>query len=960
MADQAAILVNKKVVKLNGLSNLRYLYKEGYLYGFTVEATGVKYIHLVEKDARKSTLEMFQQSIPAGYYSENAFFQYNKDNDIKALLDTKYDGNFVQAQINDLINVKKIQLFSPYIEPSFEFGNYITYTITYNNQMLFDNLGNIIVPSTPAPVVTSMNLGDLAKNFYSNNIHHINLGIDDVVKNKIAMSIASIAIYIDNIRSFIYPLFGNDVPEFLNLKNNQDAFWGTSIFGNITTYAEIVKYEEAIYNFFRKGYLNKIKIQEAKGYEKLYWLTLGMSVNSLSVLTSLNKISLLSWMQKNVRLGQSWFVLNDNEGLVIKIINSVTEDQADLFLEQLFLYSEINRDNLFERLTDEKGFLSDNNIDDSTFGIGEDNRYNFIMGLYAVWQISSYNPYQNDVYSETNLDHFTYNNELGCNPDIANNIFVDVFDLNPLKLNFDAKPISFNYQSTSSGGYFIDNFYFRSTNIKGDTSVSHWDNLGTDIRDFNNLNEAPQNKVLAFQKEYRKDGKDGLYGTYDYLQSVSLIDVNQSAAIKIAVVNGTGGTNSDVNNLIPIFVLKYIDDRNLSSNIETTVSYLIDVASLWFGGTALISKFRYIRKISPFTNAIIGGEVTGSQIAIRLYFTVATEAVNFTAASLSLYCKIITNPSNANAPWLISLKETLMWVEIFSGVGSMAAENMLKKKTKKLVDDFNANNNWPTEFTDDARGVEAQMTLQKISGVATDITNYTSDALVRLEKKFNLDYANFERNLYSLAEQQQIIAIGYNKGLTADEISGIIHQACRKRPVTMAQPISVLETRMVNFLERKRLRCPFTHPTRVEFEDYHDNWVQPTFDMFGLPNYNKTFGGSSVTSPTSFSPGIQDTDWTTYWRNEEEVNLFLERQKELYKEWGKLLGKDSQWAGKKIREMRNWYNKTGLMPKNAIIAIDNNNVTNLAAHLKSFPDQFKTDITPKLFGINNTSPAIKY
>jgi len=59
--------------------------------------------------------------------------------------------------------------------------------------------------------------------------------------------------------------------------------------------------------------------------------------------------------------------------------------------------------------------------------------------------------------------------------------------------------------------------------------------------------------------------------------------------------------------------------------------------------------------------------------------------------------------------------------------------------------------------------------------------------------------------------------------------------------------------------------------------------------------------------------------------------------------------------------MRNWYNKTGLMPKNAIIAIDNNNVvTNLEAHLKSFPPQFKTDLTPKLINYNNTSPAIKY
>jgi hypothetical protein len=214
--------------------------------------------------------------------------------------------------------------------------------------------------------------------------------------------------------------------------------------------------------------------------------------------------------------------------------------------------------------------------------------------------------------------------------------------------------------------------------------------------------------------------------------------------------------------------------------------------------------------------------------------------------------------------------------------------------------------------------------------------------------------------LYSVTEKEQIIAIGYSKGLSADEISGIIHQASRKRPITIIEPISVLETRMGNFLERKRLRCPFTHPSRVEFESYHDLYIAPTIEKFGLPEYNKSFGGSAVTSPTSFSPGLQDTDWTVYWRNEEEVYQFIEKQKKEYIKWGILRGEKNQWANDKIRKMENWYRKTGDIPKNTIISVNGNQVDNLQKYLEIFPPQFKTDLTPKLINVNNTSPAILY
>ncbi len=956
MADQGAILVSKVAVKLTGLSELVYSL-DGFLTGFTVTATGNKYIYLVEEDVIKSKLDMFQQTISKGYYTEDSFLEYRRTKNLSKL-SKEYD-HFISAEIEDIINVKKIKLSSPFDVEEFGFWEY--YSLIYQGHSLVDELGQIIKSVPYAPQKLDMELNSVAKKFYEKNIHHNSTATTNEEKYERALLIAKTAIYIHNINAKLFPLFSNvalNNTELNNLKIEQNNYWKTDVFQN-PSLNDIQAYFDSVYNFFRAGYINQKRIEEAKGYEKIYWLALCLSKNALKLLTALNKIALLSWMQVNVRIGQHWLFFNDNENLVLKIIDSITEEQADLFLDNLFKYSDITYDNLFDRLADDKGFLQNNSINDSTFGLGEDNRYNFIISLYLVWQVSSYNPYQNDIFSENNLKKFNYNNYLGTNPDPTNSFF-DKYD--STKVNFQAQPISLNYSSTSSSGYYIDNFYFRSTNIKGNLNHAHLDNLGTDLRDFTNLHEAPKNKILAFQKEYRLNSKDGLYGTYDYLQAVSLVNSNIEAVVKIPTVSSHNPTNADINNLIPIFVLKYIDDKNLESNIETTVGYLIDIASLYFGGTALVSKFRYIRSVSGFSEAIIAGSEHGIGTVVKLYIGFGTEAINFTAASLSLYCKIITDSSNHDKPWLINMKETLMWIEIFSGVGSVVAENMLRKKTKALVEDFNTNNNWPTEFTEDPRGLDAQLALQKIAGVdvAFDLINFTSDALTRLERKFDLDVIDFEKNLYSLAQKQQIIAKGFAKGLSTDEIVGIIHQACRKRNPTITITISEFEIRIERYLLAKRRRFPFTFETKDEFDSYVSTHIEKTIDDFGLPNKNKYYGGSSITSNTSFSGGIQDTDWWLYWENESEIYSFIDKQEAIYIKWGEILGKKKQWAKDEIRSMKRYYKNRGFIPKEKIIRLNGNQVETLNENLQNYPELLKTDITIKLRGINDVSPSILY
>jgi hypothetical protein len=103
MADIAAILIDKSVVKIKDFNNPKYTL-DGFLYSFTIN--NVSYVHCVESDVVKERLEMFQQSIPKGYYDENKFLEYRKDkNKLKEFLATKYDSNFKAATDGDEVNI---------------------------------------------------------------------------------------------------------------------------------------------------------------------------------------------------------------------------------------------------------------------------------------------------------------------------------------------------------------------------------------------------------------------------------------------------------------------------------------------------------------------------------------------------------------------------------------------------------------------------------------------------------------------------------------------------------------------------------------------------------------------------------------------------------------------------------------------------------------------------------------
>ncbi|ESU28692.1 hypothetical protein FLJC2902T_12830 [Flavobacterium limnosediminis JC2902] len=830
MADQAAILAGKEVVKINDFTDLKYSI-DGFLLGFTHHSK--VYRHFVEDDVVKVENSAFQQKIAKGYYDEEKFLLYRKGkmaDSFSTFIKTKFDDAFKVAANGDQVKVKKIKLVAPYTG-SEDFGQWLTYTLPYNGSSLLNSDGSILNPIGDV-VLEDMHLEAISTSFYLANIPHANAPDDLAERYQRALLIAKIAININNIVNGIFPLF-EDEAVFTEIKNSQIYYWAGNVFVNPNpTTQELKDFLNATYNFWRSGYLNKKIIQDSTGIHKLYNLVVGMSVSALTVLTAESKLNLLQFIVRNATIRQGYLLFNNNEDLVLRVVKAVVPDQADEFLRDLVdasKYSSLNSWSLFDRLF--------NDVDDSFIGIGDDNRKLLAMNLYLVWQVSSCNPYQNSTFSQTNLERFTYNRSLATNPDPNDSAF-DLLIENSV-LNFQAAPITLNYVSDSSSGFYFDNFDFYSTNV--DSEVKQF---VLDFTNFNNETGYPRNKILAVQDNYKASGEKGLYGTYDYYQPVSLINANQSAAISIPVINVEGTPNeSNINSLIPIFVLKYIDGKNRDSNFRTGFGYFIDFASLFVGGYGAISKIRHLRALSGFASGtILAGTETGSGVIVSMYVATGAEAINFTGASISLYLKIITNSANANAPWLVDLKNKVMWLEILSATGSVLAERMVRTTSRNLVNKFNENG-WPQEFVDDPRGLGARHVLEEASGLVADIYNAAKTKIRQsLERRISDQSDLFTLN-FNDSQLDQLMQLGLENNLPNDEIKGILFASCRNAKL---KDFTETSNRLLNWSQEIKPRGYSYKFNSLALQNEFGLSIKNCLNQRGLPIDDVRIQGSSL------------------------------------------------------------------------------------------------------------------
>lgn len=392
----------------------------------------------------------------------------------------------------------------------------------------------------------------------------------------------------------------------------------------------------------------------------------------MSVLTYQIKMLLI----KQLVDGDIKFILNRavKAETINKLIQSISIDgsnQEDI--DQFFNY-------LMEKNTvTESGNLTNfeilyNHITDPKIGSdGSGHRKDFVTAVFKLWNFSRYNPFHaNELIANNALDHFKYT------PYIAQN-------------NNDktASPLILNYESSKIYFWYKDNFkfYFNKNKIEAQKIVraeyqhTFWDDAYTPTH-------SGESKMLI--------------GNYDIFQPISItVSDSIETLIRLPVLNMPPETQEQnrgqyINNCIPIFYLKYVDDVGDWSDFKNTIGLLVDIVTT-FSGIGNLAKLRHLKKIS-FARAFFQDQHQKVALlkALSMFFSVSETILGLANLCLEIDCSQYDDqngsvPVEGDANYekyqrCQSIQRWLTAFEIFSLTGDFISAWKLKKATQELAE----------------------------------------------------------------------------------------------------------------------------------------------------------------------------------------------------------------------------------------------------------------------------------
>lgn len=177
---------------------------------------------------------------------------------------------------------------------------------------------------------------------------------------------------------------------------------------------------------------------------------------------------------------------------------------------------------------------------------------------------------------------------------------------------------------------------------------------------------------------------EALFGTYHIYQPVTLINSNVETKAPIPMMYGTqtevGNGNLTINSLIPIFVLKMIDDIGDQSDAETVVGYLVD-GILTFSGIGNLTKLRHLKW------AALGASEEAVGLLTKQGLRVVLGGVEFTSGALGFFANFVE--CNANDEFCKNVKNFIMLLQLatlsVTAVDTVASL-ALKTSAKRIVE----------------------------------------------------------------------------------------------------------------------------------------------------------------------------------------------------------------------------------------------------------------------------------
>ncbi|WP_428232489.1 hypothetical protein [Flavobacterium sp.] len=725
--ENAVVLKPGKVVKKSNFipKSLKFDL-DGFVIQFAIGKPENIYKHVNKAKYNLEDLDGIDKQISAGYYLQSEFLKYlaNIITSDKLKEFALKDSDLLFAKDGDQIEVIRLHIKSPY--------NYFykleKFIIDYKEKVsILDYNENIIIPVDKIPTVIDINKEVMhnAHLFYTNRIPIVNSFNDDA-KDSSALLITKISLMINMISSEIFPLFtilGNgNLDSYVNTQINE---WLSGDILNIPSLDVLNEFYENISDYYKVAYINQLKILEASRDEKLYWLAIGLSSQSLSVLSVDDKIKILKYLIKN-KLSDNFERLHDEE-LVVNIVasfNATNINEIDSFLEKFLIeYDSDTHQTLYEVLylkmskstNFKEGLLGLSNWVLGTNFKPTSTRSQFVQILYALWQFSKYYPYNDDGTIKANTIGFKNvngNSNFSNEEDYKNFLFlyshntaysaeqitslpdelIDQEFYTYKVIHEDASPMVIPYESEKEYGIFFDNFSFviNENKIKAYQEFETW---GCSTSGAPNLTSPDYDKWInnhsdlcdVFYKSVRKINV--LYGTYNLFQPVSLLNTNLETKTAIATVNGDSiiENGKNVNSFIPAFVLAHIDEEGDRSDIETMIGYAVDIA-LTFTAVGNLSKLRHLRW------AAVGGESIGLISIEGLNLVIDT--LTFTSQILN-YISIIAGDCDENDDFCKGFKNfsnalNLLCLSLNAGRMVGVASIALTKQSFLLVESVRA------------------------------------------------------------------------------------------------------------------------------------------------------------------------------------------------------------------------------------------------------------------------------
>lgn len=525
--------------------------------------------------------------------------------------------------------------------------------------------------------------------------------------------------------------------------------------------------------------------------ERLYIIAFSlMKYNMLEALTDDEKIDMLKVFAKGTITGYWTKAFAETqyseELIVVGIVKSVTLAQNNCFLEKLILPDD-NGETIFEALYRK---------------INGDNKKDLLNVLLNKWTVSKYNPYlSNGDLDESRLSQYTYN---------------------------DKAPYTLGYRSSEFLGIYANNFNFKFEKNKGKIIAKE--------RIFE-VNPNPYSQSAGHWKDKK-------FGTYTIYQPISLADHDFETTVKLPVLGG------QVNSLIPIFYLKYVDDTNDWESFKLGVGLFLDIA-LTFSGIGNLAKLRHLRHMPRI-----------AQVAAVL------GAADITVATADLMFKY---NCSSDPEFCSRFQNYLLCLQLITGGTDIVLNYALTKSARRLKE---IEADYPSNFNQEFRDVINAHAAKTLDDLADFIASTRKNILNKIEQKAS----QFSKTHFTNQQIDELIEYALDLRMNPAEIEGFIITATKYSPKDKTILFNALKDQMDNWkntIEVRGYPYKFSDDIQIGVQQFttFKNKLRTLLDDFNLPTDDIRIGGSSVRNPNA-----GDIDCYIF-MTREQANAYTERIK---------------------------------------------------------------------------------